>query len=229
MKVLVSITTTNKNYIQKIKELQKFKIKETALFLTLYATQSIRKNIYKNLIKLGIKSIPVVHLRSDMKAKEIEYLIKTFKTKMFNTHPNGFFGLEDKDLIKKYKKIIYLENVGICSLKKEINNYAGLCLDISHLHDAVLNNGKFVKETLNILKNYKCGFAHISAIKKKTFFDNYQKKYTNGSHFFDNVNEFDYIKKYKNYLPKYLALEVENSIEEQLLAKKHIEKILKQT
>ncbi len=227
MKILTSITTTNKNYIQKIKELEKFKIKEAALFLTLYATQDVRKNIYKNLLKYGITSIPVVHLRSDMKEKEIEYLIKTFKTKMFNTHPKDHLGLEDSKAIKKYKKLIYLENIEICSIKYEINDFAGICLDVSHLHDSILNKKGFPKETIKILKTHKCGFAHISAIKKKAFFDNYQKKATNGSHFFENVNEFNYIKKYKKYLPKYLALEVENSIEEQLLAKKHIEKILK--
>lgn len=227
MRVLVSITTTNKDYLKKIKEIKKYKIKEIALFLTLYATKNIRHKIYKALINCGVKSIPVVHLRNDMTGDEIEYLKKKFRTKMFNTHPKGFFQLDDPKLIKKYKKIIYLENTEAFSMKKEIDNFAGICFDVSHLHDAILKKKKLAKETIEILKNYKCGFAHLSEMRENAVFDKYEKSMSYCLHHFENINEFDYIKKYRKYLPYYIALEIDNPIKEQLLAKKYIEKILK--
>lgn len=231
MKVLVSITTTNKDYLKNIKDLQKFKIKEIALFFTLYATKKVREKIYKELIKYNIKSVPVVHLRNDMKLNEIEYLIKTFKTKMFNTHSTGFYEIEDKTILKKHKNKIYIENSETKStipLQKEIDDYAGICLDIAHLHENILlKRTKFYKDTINILKKYKCGFAHLSAIKNKGYISQYSHKLQYSDHEFENIKEFDYIKQYKKYLPKYLAFEVNNSIEDQLKAKKYIQKLLK--
>lgn len=226
MKVLVSITTTNKDYLKNIKDLQKFKIKEIALFFTLYATKKVREKIYKELIKYNIKSVPVVHLRSDMKLEEIEYLIKTFKTKMFNTHPKGFFEIKNKEVLRKYKKQIYIENLEIISIKEEIKNFAGICLDTAHLHDACLKKQQSYKETIELLKTCKCGFAHIGAIKKG-YISQYSHKLEYGDHFFNNLSEFNYLKQYKKYLAKYLALEINNNIEEQTRAKIYVQKLLK--
>ncbi len=231
MKILVSITTTNKNYLKNIEDLQKFKLKEVALFFTLYATKTVRQKIYKELIKHNIKSVPVVHLRNDMKINEIEYLIKTFKTKAFNTHPTGFFEIKDKNILKKYKNKIYIENSGAddknAHIENEIDNYAGICLDVAHLHDAYLHkwNNSYQK-IINLLKKYPCGFAHVSAIKK-AYISPYSKQLAYSDHFFNNLSEFNYLKKYKRYLPKYLAFEVENDIRDQLQAKKYIQKLLK--
>jgi uncharacterized protein YifE (UPF0438 family) len=227
MKILVSITTTNKDYLSKIKELQKFNIKEVALFFTLFAKKNIREKIYKELLKANIKSVPVIHLRNDMKLDEIEYLIKTFKTKKFNTHPMGFFEIEDKELLKKHKNKIYIENIEIAPIDEEIKNYAGICLDVSHLHDSYLKKWTNYKKTINLLKNYKCGFAHVSAIKNHIYYNKHSKEMEYADHDFNNVNEFDYLKKYKKYLPKYLALEINNDIKSQLQAKKYIQKLLK--
>lgn len=231
MKILVSITTTNKDYIKNIQEAKKLKIKELALFFTLFATKNIRYKIYKELLKNNIKSVPVVHLRNDMKVSEIKYLIKTFNTKMFNTHPTGFHEIEDKEILKKYKNKIYLENSETkktVSITKEINDYAGICLDISHLHEnLLLKRMKFYKDTIDVLKKYKCGFAHVSAIKKHSYINKYTGVLSYSDHIFENLNEFNYIKKYKKYLPQYLAFEVNNSIKEQLKAKKYLQKILK--
>jgi hypothetical protein len=226
MKILVSIITTNKDYLKNIEDLQKFKIKEVALFFTLYATKTVRQKIYKKLIKNNITSVPVVHLRSDMKLDEIEYLIKTFKTKAFNTHPRGFYELKDEKALIKYKKQIYIEHLEIVSIKEEIKNFAGICLDTSHLHDAYLKKCESYKETIKLLKTHKCGFAHIGAIRNG-YISPYSHKLEYGDHFFRNLNEFNYLKKYKKYLPKYLALEINNNIEEQIKAKKYIQKLLK--
>ena len=227
MKVLVSIVTTDKNYLDKIKELKKFKVKQVALFFTLYGTKSVRYKIYKELIKTEIKNVPFVHLRDDMKLAEINYLIKTFNTKIFNIHVKAKHGFMDKQILEKYKNSIYLENDDHFSVGKEINNVSGICLDVSHLENAKFFNKKIYKETIDILNKYKCGIWHVSPIKKKAYYCIYDKKLRYDSHTFNSLSEFDYLKKYKKYLPKFVALEVENSIEEQLKAKEYIEKLLK--
>ena len=60
--------------------------------------------------------------------------------------------------------------------------------------------------------------THLNVSKKITRYD---------SHNFENLSEFDYLKKYpKNYFSNLIALELENSIKEQLVAKEYIIDIL---
>ena len=195
------------------------------MFLTLYATKSVREKIYKELYKNNIKNVPFVHLRDDMKLEEIDYLIKKFNTKLFNTHTKQDHGIKDKRIFKKYKNLIYLENTNQY-IKNEINNYAGICLDVSHLENARRCKKKSYKIVSEILKNYKCGVWHVSAIRRKAYKCSHSKVLRYDDHTFHSLTEFDYLKKYKKYLPKYIAFEVENSIEEQLKAKKYISKLL---
>ncbi len=44
-------------------------------------------------------------------------------------------------------------------------------------------------------------------------------------HLYKNLSELDYLKRYQEFLPEFVALEVENTLSEQLEAKKYIEKI----
>ncbi|MDD4289896.1 MAG: hypothetical protein PHH83_01310 [Patescibacteria group bacterium] len=227
MKVLVSVVTTDKNYFKKIEELKKLKVKELALFFTLFGKKSVRSKIYQALIEAKIKNVPFVHLRDDIKLEEIEYLIKNFKTKLFNSHPKCDYGIKDKRVLKKYKDVIYLENTNQFHMKNEIHDYAGICLDVAHLENARKFNKKSYERVCEILKDYKCGVWHVSAIRKKIYRCPYSKVLRYDDHKFHSLREFDYLKKYRKHLSKYIVFEVENSIEDQLRAKKYLEKILK--
>ncbi|MDD5071218.1 MAG: hypothetical protein PHQ42_00555 [Patescibacteria group bacterium] len=229
-KILLGLTTTYKSdWRAKVKEIDELCLKEIALFPTCLEIKE-RKELYKLLEKTGLKRIPVVHARHDFKKWEFSYLMKKYKTKFFNTHfdkVNKNFLAESKGYLKK----IYLENHidfsddDFCLL----DVFAGFCLDVSHWHDynhiqKLENHKKFPK----ILKKYKIGFCHISAMGKKPFFEieNGKKvKYYN-SHWLKNLSELDYVKKYKKYLARFCALELENSFKRQLEAKKYLEKIL---
>lgn len=65
-KILLGLTTTPKSdWREKVKEIEKFGIKELALFPT-FLSPDERKELYTLLEKTKIKNIPHVHLRDDM-------------------------------------------------------------------------------------------------------------------------------------------------------------------
>ena len=77
---LVGITTTDGSDWQgKIEEASILGLEKVAVFLTCLKFEE-RQKMYKLLEKSCIKEIPFVHLRSDMKNDELDYLVKQFKT-----------------------------------------------------------------------------------------------------------------------------------------------------
>jgi len=231
-KVLVSITTCSNNWQDKIKEAKKLKLTELAFFPTCLRDKKTRLKAYKLLENTSIKNIPFVHLRGNMDIDEIEYLIKRFNTKVFNIHSKVEHAPEYD--LSKYKNEIYVENhPGYTSTSEDylieenmIKKYAGICLDISHLEADRLEKTKHYSIFLKYLKKYKCGVWHMSAITSKRKHDSFENINRFDHHTFKNLSEFNYLKKYKKFLPKFIALEVENNIAEQLGAKKYIEKLL---
>ena len=226
-KILVSIATISPDWEAKIKEIDKLGLKEIALFLTCLGIKE-RKRFYKLLEKTKLERIPVVHVRHDFEEWEFSYLIKRFKTKAFNTHAN-WVGNELLKASQKYLKKIYLENVIETPdiIPGLLDIFGGICLDISHWE----NYGKLLKHPSykrmpGLLKKYKTGFCHISAIMPKPIFDKHYNQWDYASHYMHDLSEMNYVKKYKKYLPKICALEIENPLKEQLEAKQYIEKLL---
>lgn len=230
-KILVSVTTLTPGlWEKKIKEIDRLKIKEIALFLTVTNYRE-RQLIYRQLEKTSLKQIPFVHLRSDMKTSEIEYLITRFKTKAFNVHPTAE-GINFIKKNKKYSKIIFIENILLDEyFLQGLKKAGGICLDVSHWEDygfkQKLSSFRDFKKYLN---KYKIGCCHISGMKNKAFYfyiEETGKKVKNySSHKLADIKELDYIKKYKKYLRGYIAIELENSLVEQLEIKKYLEKII---
>jgi len=229
-KILLGLTTTrNSDWRGKVKEIDELKIKEVAFFSTCLKLVE-RKELYGLLEKTGLQRIPFVHLKDDFEEWEFEYLIKKYKTKVFNTH---FDRLNKKFLqnSSKYKKLIYLENnFNFCDeMLSWFKVFPGFCLDISHFESyCAIQKISAQKNLSKYLREYKIGCAHISAIKDKPFsvIEEGVKFSLYASHFLKNLSELNYVKKYKNFLPKFCAIELENSFREQLEAKKYLEKIL---
>ena len=223
-KILVSITTTNSDWKDRIKEIDKLGLKEIALFPTCLTVKQ-RKILYKLLEKTGLKNIPVVHIRHDFEAWEFAYLIKKFKTRAFNTHADK---VGDELLLasKRYLKKIYLENIIEAPdiIPGLLDEFAGICLDISHWES--FGEYPSYKKMPKLLKKYKTGWCHISGVMVKPWFNQEVNGWDYATHYMHNLSEMDYVKKYKKYLPKICALEIENSLEEQLKAKEYIEKLL---
>jgi hypothetical protein len=205
--------TTLVDYNDKLKEIDTLKLKTVCVFLT-GLNYKERKELLNKIQKTPIKEIPFVHLRSDMKLEEIEFLIKNFNTKVFNIHTEKEHPLEHD--LSKYKNLIYIENV-YCTLdEKEIQNWAGICLDFSHLENDRLLRPDVFEKNMEIIKKNKIGCNHISAIKKHYHLNEINVKRFD-DHFGDSLEEFDYLKKYnKNLFSDYCAIELNNSIHFQL-------------
>lgn len=224
MTIYPSITTTSKaNCKKQIADVKKLKLKQVCLFPTTLDYKN-RKKLYKLLETTSIEKIPLVHLKNDMKIDELEYFVKKYKTCAFNIHVKQKHPLQHD--LSKYKNKIFVENSPRTELpENELKEWSGICIDFSHLECERLRNGLY-KEIIKLIKKYKCSCCHLGPISKKPIKDKHnQLLYT--THHYKNLQEFDYIKKYKKYLPSIVALEIENTIPEQLKAKKYIEKLIK--
>ncbi len=229
IKILPTITTTcGSDWRSKIDEIDQLKIEEIALFPTCLEKKE-RKELYRLLGKSRLKRVPYVHLKNDMDIEEIDYVVQNFGTEIFNVHTSREFPFFYD--YSKYRDIIYIENVYFPLSEKEIENFAGVCLDFSHLeNDRLLYKDKF-ERNVKIIEKFPIGCNHISAIKKEVYLDpesvhdKFSQRYD--SHKFNELNEFDYLGKYpRKYFSFFIALELENSIKEQLTAVKYIKSIM---
>lgn len=231
-KFLLALTTTHKSHWRdKVHEIDKLNLTELALFPTCLELNQ-RKELYSLLEKTRLKKVPFTHLRTDCEQWEIEYLIKKYNCQIFNIHADnlaqGFL-----DRCQKYRHLIYIENGEHYQInehfKTMLDQAAGLCLDFSHWEDYEARqdyeNYRNFKQYVN---KYKVGCAHISVIRDQIFTSldlDGNKSQFYASHFMENLSELDYMKDYLQYLPKYSAIEIENSFKEQLKAKQYLEQM----
>lgn len=230
-KILLGLTTTpQSDWREKIKEIDDLGLEEVALFPTWLQLDG-RRELYALLEKTKLRRIPHVHLRDDMEEWELTYLIDRFKAEIFNMHANEatqeFLGHT------RQGEKIFVENqdyVGDLFLAS-LDSFAGICLDVSHWEDqGIIQKHDGYGEFSGLFKKYKIGCSHISAVNDKLeILDNYLtgKKMTLYSHhWLDNMKDLDYVKKYVQYLPYYVSIELENSFKKQLEVKEYLEKII---
>jgi len=233
-KILLGLTTTPRSdWREKVKEIKKFSIKEIALFPT-FIKLGEREELYEMLAKSCVEKIPHVHLRDDMESWELDFFIKKYKTEVFNIHATDIFDMFAKDN-SEHTKNIYIEN-NTDTGKRFLNSLrrsAGICLDLSHLHDFwTLQKIKTYRHFTNLIKKYPIGCCHISAIlEKPVTYNRWDIKIPGtdriySSHLLGNLYELDYVREYVSYLPRYISIELENSFKEQLEVKKRLEKII---
>ncbi len=218
-----TITTLSNSHFDKIVEAENLDLKKLCVFFTKLDPEE-RKIFFKELDKSNIQEIPFAHIRGDFREDEINFLKKRFKTKYFNIHSE-----EQHPILYDYgplKKQIFIENTMYKFRDNEINDYAGMCLDVSHLENDRLTKSWAYPYFSELLKSMgsKCG--HASAIGKYREYCPVAESKRYDNHFFKNNQDFDYLLRYKNILPEIVALEVENSLEEQVEAIKYINKLL---
>lgn len=225
-KILPSITTTNNNdWRARIKEINELGggIEEIALFPTCLKEKE-RWEMYEEIQKLDIKSIPYCHLRNDMTLEELDYLVKKFNIRVFSTHMAVEFPISQD--WAKYNKVIFIESVYHHLDEEELKKFGGICLDFGHMeNDRILFREKF-KHNLKMLEKYPIGCNHIGAIKKISRIDDMGEVRYN-YHKLDELSEMDYLKSYpEKYFSQFCAIELENTIREQLKVKEYIINLL---
>lgn len=228
----MGLTTTPKSdWREKVREIEKFRIKEIALFPTMLEMKG-RKKLYGLLERTNLKEIPHVHLRDDSESWELDYLYKKYKTRLFNIH------YRDSDIRFLKKNFRYAENIFVENLDKMDKNFTqvleicgGICFDASHCEDiAMRGESKETQKLLGLCDVYKVGCCHISGILEKGHWTNSMRTGKRikifSSHYLYSLGELDYVKKYTGYLPRIISIELGNSFEEQIEAKKYLEKII---
>lgn len=227
-KILLGLTTTpDSDYREKVREIDKFEIKEIALFPTFLRTREERDELYSLLEKTNLESIPHVHLRGqDMGSDELDYLINKYNAKVFNIHSSKEFPINNDCF--GYKKMIYIENTDFVPSKEDLEEFSGICFDISHMENyARENNSEYTEALDRLLKKYPIGCGHASAIKNEPQKDLEEFDIMRFSaHWMKDISEFDYVKKYINYIPEFLSIELENSFEEQLKVKEYLNSLI---
>jgi len=227
-KVLVSLTVIRDGWKKRLAEINENQIEEIALFPTVLDVTA-RKELYKALDESCVKSIPHVHLRHDMELGELEYFVEKYGTEAFNIHPTASLALVND--LSKYSSMIYVENAGKVLEETDLQGFAGICLDFSHWDDYFMKQGQGYDESKDkiarLAKNFKIGCGHVSAMKTTIHPDvGIPGRMHYDEHVFENLSEFDYMKRYKQYMPEYISIELENSIKDQLRAKEYLEKII---
>ena len=213
MNIYPSVTSSEDNWHRDINCVKELGIKEVCYFPT-PTNISERLEQYKILKDSGITYIPLVHIMSDMEPWELQYFLDNFKTTAFNVHSK--FDHPQKYDLSAFKNLIYIET-SLSNIDAEIKEWAGVCPDFSHIEDAKYHLPGVYKDFMLYLKADRIKISHVSAIDRSL-------SPPSADHTYKSLSDFDYLKNYVKYLPEIVALELENPIEQQLEAKKYIEK-----
>jgi len=155
-----------------------------------------------------------------MDVSELEFFAKTYDTKVFNTHSERLFPIDNEWLVK-YRELICIENTYEAPLDaEELKKYGGICLDFGHLENLRLLEKERYEKEVEVLSKFPIKCNHISVIKKDfSFVDSRTRKLQYDSHHMGDLSELDYLKNYPvYYFSDCCAMELDNKISEQLEA-----------
>lgn len=223
---LPAVTTTEgSDWRDKTKEIKELGLHAVAIFPTCLE-KAEREEMYRLLKEAGVEEIPFVHIRTDMTLGELDYLVANFQTKVFNIHTKKRHPLLHD--YSKYKNIIYVENVWPLFDEEEVKHFAGICLDLAHLENDKRLNPEIFTKIIEMLKKYPVGCNHVGAVRDTVVFDKDDNKEVFAIHHFRGLSEFDYLKNYpEKYFSDFIAMELENSLKEQLKAIDYIVNLMR--
>ncbi|KXB08865.1 hypothetical protein AKJ56_00190 [candidate division MSBL1 archaeon SCGC-AAA382N08] len=216
--LFVSITgEENEDWQSKIREVNEYGLKKVAVFLERLKKEQ-REPLYRALLDSEVEKIPLVHLRHDVVSEEITFLINNFSTPCFNIHEDHFALL---DKWKSYWNRLYLEMNTDSEIADnvKVKKIGGFCIDLAHFRKAVARGAEESYYVFLRRKNIEFKCNHISG---------YSEREDTDLHVVDEVGHFDYLKELPEYLfGETLALEVDNSIREQLEFREYVSDILR--
>ena len=217
-KILVSITGMRDiDWMSKLEEIEERKISRIALFLEIFEKPQ-RKRIYRALLHSCVKSIPLVHIRNDMRKQELVFLQENFGSSYFTIHEDSFDFLDNW---KGFHKRLYLEMNADDHAPHNVdpNKIGGFCIDLSHFKVAEKKQAKeyeYVMQWRNKRHLFACNHLNGYSYEKNT-----------DLHRVCGLKDFNYLKTLPRFLfGRVIGLEVENSIAEQLEFKRYLVGIL---
>ncbi len=199
-----------------LKEINQFGIKEVAVFVEWF-NEKERPHLYKFLKKSVIEKVPFVHLRHDTDKTDVEFFMQNFKTQHFNIHEEHFDILDNW---KGYEDKLYLEMNYDGKIDKDVKvrQIGGFCIDLSHFKSAIARGSEEAAYAFE--RRGKVNFAcnHCNGYNP----DKMEDKHT-----ISDLKDFDYLITLPKYVfGKIIALEVNNSITDQMKYIEHLNKLL---
>jgi len=216
-RIFLSITGEGSfDWASKLKEINELKIDKVAVFLERFDKKE-RDNLYRLLLKSSVREVPFVHLRDDTTKEDIKFFAQNFNTKYFNIHEDHFKFLNNW---KGYWDRLYLElnYDGQIAKDVKVRQIGGFCVDFSHLKASIARGAEEAYYTFVRKNKIKFSCSHLNG---------YDPVKMEDKHLITGLSDF----KYLTTLPKYvfgdvIALEVDNSIREQIKFKKYLVKLL---
>lgn len=199
-----------------LKEINELGLEKAAVFVE-WLEKPQREQIYEALLKSCVKEVPFVHLRDDTDGSDIRFFAENFNTRFFNIHEEHFNVLERW---KGYWHMLYLEMNYDSRIAENIDveKIGGFCVDFSHFKSAIDRGAKEASFIFSEKNKAKFACNHLNgydAVKKTDV------------HLVCDIKQLDYL----ITLPKFIfgdiiALEMTNTIKEQLEFKKFIVDLL---
>lgn len=224
--ILPGLTTTaGADWRSMIAEIAPLGLHEAAFFPTCLR-RAERREAYTLLEQTPLRALPHVHLRDTMTPDEVEYLARRWHTEVFNLHATPA-ALVLIAACPQYRRRIFLENVRTLTplFHEGLGSCGGVCLDYSHWEDFGRIRGEQTYEGFeSVVQEATVGCCHVSALVREGWWHpgrNDHWRYNR--HRFEQLREFDYLEEYRQYFPRYLSLELENPLREQLAVKAHLE------
>lgn len=217
-KIILSITGNSvEDCKDKLQEMEDRKITETALFFQHLPT-SQRHEVYQELVKAGIKEVPLVHIGKSFNKEELQFLFDKYKTRYFTIHESDFSVLSQWEGFYQYL-FLEMSTDNVVAENVEVEKIGGFCVDLAHYQkqkDRDTVDYKYVYDRRDNKDLFQCN--HLSGYSFSEMED---------LHYAENEKDFDYVK----VLPEFvfgnvIAMEVNNSIEEQIRFREYVEKLL---
>ena len=228
--ILPSVTTIGiqgSSWVSKLLEVEAFGIRRFSLFVTGLSIEE-RKRCFQKLIEMKSRfdfQIPFVHAVSSMTNDEFLFLMQEMGTEYFNTHPSRQYPLEHK-LSKEVMERLLVENSGPgCLSESDLEGFGGICFDLTHVQDAKVQDIAAYEQLIELSKKFPVHANHMSAFGLVKKGNTIQAK---SKHYLDEVEEVNYLNEtVPTMLGQFLAIELENSIAEQIQLKPLIEETIR--
>jgi hypothetical protein len=158
---------------------------------------------------------------------EYALLRRDFGTLWFNLHPLREFPLLCS-LSDETRQFITIENSCFVDpvTSDDLDGFAGLCIDLSHLEDARLSDQSVHKRIVDLCCQYPVLANHISAIAHPSS-KVHRGRPQHSTHHLESAREMEYL----SYAPQHCvaqvaALELENSLEQQVVILERVKSML---